>query len=161
MDRFVKAVNNMDSTVLVPSRLKDMDVGGRVSPPPNMQVEDLHTFFTVLNDVKNELLWGPDLGNGLQILSSTTFNSGLRVPSVTTHSSHKRQPSDGSLGSTASDLETDNDSVSDYTDAPEQSMQLATAFRVHLQGLHTILHQLADSADYLSARYQEEVETSQ
>lgn len=42
------------------------------------------------------------------------------------------------------------------------SSHLATAFKYHLQGLHTILQQLSDSADFLVDQYQQEVmETSQ
>ena len=37
------------------------------------------------------------------------------------------------------------------------SSHLATAFKYHLQGLHTILQQLSDSADYLVDQYQQEV----
>lgn len=167
MDRFVKSVNNMQSTVLIPNRLRDMDVNnGRVSPPHPVHADDLHSFFTMLNDVKNELLWGPGSailsGSSQAAMGSVSMSSILRVPSVT--QSHKRQPSSGSLGSAASDPDTDSESISDFgaseRDSLEQSMQLASAFRHHLQGLHTILHQLADSADYLAARYQEEVEPS-
>ncbi|OQR77641.1 mid1-interacting protein 1 isoform 1 [Tropilaelaps mercedesae] len=88
--------------------------------------------------------------------------------------SHKRQASNGSLGSAASsDPETDNDSssLSDFADGPvpegspengsvEPTASLSNAFRVHLNALHSILQQMADSADYLSSRYQHELEPS-
>lgn len=61
-------------------------------------------------------------------------------------------------------LECDLDSELDYmstdrTDCcAEQSLHLASAFKHHLQGLHTILQQLTSSADYLTRNYQLEVD---
>lgn len=171
MDRFVKAVNNMDSTVLVPSRLQDMDVRNENSKfsrclPAGLSSTDVYTFYIMLKDVKNELLWGPTVVPPAHSLSS----SGRSSPSNTRVMKHVRQPSDDSLGSTGfpsdqetdSDIEsvvTDRDSVDEQTSAPPEN-HLASAFRHHLLGLHTILHELADSADYLSTRYQEEIEAS-
>lgn len=171
MDRFVKAVNNMDSTVLVPSRLQDMDVSNENSKfsrclPADLSNTDVYRFYIMLKDVKNELLWGPTVVPPAPSLSS----SGRSSPSNTRVMKHVRQPSDDSLGSTGfpSDQETDSDIESVVTDrdsVDEQSSNppgnhLASAFRHHLLGLHTILHELADSADYLSSRYQEEIEAS-
>lgn len=230
MDRFVKAVNNMDATVLVPSKLRDMDVnspGGshlkrihRRVPPALANTPDLYSFYLMLNEVKKELLWGPGtgavaaatMGSSLLAFSgrssprdttSCIHSSSSIASSVLTHSSghsssaashslnshstsnqsnssncstkqHSRQPSDDSLGSlgssTVSSSEQDTDSEVDslLTDSrdsgrdtvDEHTSHMAAAFRHHLQGLHTILHQLADSADYLSSRYQEEIDAS-
>lgn len=200
MDRFVKAVNNVSSTVLVPSKLRDMEIPGRkVSRriPPVLANTDLYSFYVMLHDVKKELLWGP----GTAAVAAATMmgsvvganhSSGRSTPrttsSLTTSSSstasstlleqqqqllqakqHHRQASDDSLrslGSTASSSDPDTDSEVDslLTDrmdresVDEHTSHLANAFRHHLQGLHTILHQLADSADYLSIRYQEEID---
>ena len=65
MDRFVKAVNNMSSTVLVPSKLRDMDIHSNrkmTRIPPALANTDLYSFYLMLNDVKKELLWGPTTG---------------------------------------------------------------------------------------------------
>jgi len=166
MDRFVKSVNNMDSTVLVPSKLRDMDIP---SPklqriPPALANTDLHSFYLMLNDVKKELLWGP--GTASTVSANLIPLSGRSSPREL---KHIRQPSDdslGSMGSTASsssDQDTDSEADSMITDRDsidEHTSHLAAAFRHHLQGLHTILHQLADSADFLSSRYQEEIDAS-
>lgn len=170
MDRFVKSVNAMDALVLLPSKLKDMDmisssahngVSSRASRvPPALANTDLHSFFCMLNDVKKELLWGPGTAAMMIPMSGRSSPRELK---------HIRQPSDdslGSLGSTASsssDQDTDSDADSMMTDRDsidEHTSHLAAAFRHHLSGLHTILHQLADSADYLSSRYQEEIDAS-
>lgn len=172
MDRFVKCVNNMDSTVLVPSKLRDMDIpSGNVKMqriPPALANTDLHSFYLMLNDVKKELLWGP--GTAQATATTMVPVSGRSSPrELGSKHGHVRQPSDdslGSLGSTASsssDQDTDSDADSMMTDRDsidEHTSHLASAFRHHLQGLHTILHQLADSADYLSSRYQEEIDAS-
>ncbi|XP_054706650.1 mid1-interacting protein 1A-like [Uloborus diversus] len=184
IDRFVRSVNNMDETVLVPSRLRDMEVQNRRKncppPPVGLQHQDLYSFYSMLKDVKNELLWGPSsVGATLfPVVSSLSGMSSPRRPpmsimmtsgmpmGMTMGMTTTRQPSDDGLGSStgcSSDQDTDSDFESIMTDREsmimEQTSHLATAFRHHLHGLHAILHQLADSADYLSKRYQEEIES--
>lgn len=189
IDRFVRTVNNMDATVLVPSRLKDMEVQNRRKncppPPPGLQHhQDLYSFYSMLKDVKNELLWGPtSLGSTLfpvagslsgmssprrppMSMMSMSMSAGMTMGMTMGMMTTPRQPSDDGLGSStgcSSDQDTDSDFESIMTDREsmimEQTSHLATAFRHHLHGLHAILHQLADSADYLSSRYQEEIET--
>lgn len=216
MERFVCSVNNMHSTILVPSRLRDMQLDGRVPAPHPIKADDLHSFYEILNDVKNELLWGPGStllsaqGQSIHFqtnpsptnsnsttstmslssctlgsLSKPSMTSILRAPSV---QEHVKRTSGDSLGSTGSDQDTDSDSLSESMmtdresvemkrakmdsdsisdsstsgdrDGMEHGRHLASAFRHHLQGLHVILHQLADSADYLANRYQQEIEPS-
>lgn len=252
MERFVRSVDNMQHTILIPSRLRDMQLDGRVPPPHPIKADDLHSFYGVLNEVRDELLWGPGsalLGSASsssqqqssfrsvtssasitsQCSSSVSYYSApvaahggigdyehyhrhrgrrgtvLRAPSVL--GALAKKPSESSLGSAAgSDQDTDSDSLSEsmvLTDSDmgkrpgaaqgaghlvaksamdmeslsdmtgseegpggrgddsglEHGRHLASAFRHHLQGLHVILQQLADSADYLAARYQEEVDS--
>lgn len=153
MDRFVTAVNNMDATVLVPSRLRDMDITKPL--PSSINNPDLYSFYNMLKDVKNELLWGPSVSsNALELTNQNATSSNSR---------HIRQPSDGSLGSTGScsDQETDSDMDSLMTESSaEQTFKLSSAFRHHMQGLHSILHELANSANYLTSLYQEEVDAT-
>lgn len=181
MDRFVKSVNNMSATVLVPSKLRDMDMPSAKEShvPPALANTDLYSFYLMLNDVKKELLWGP--GTGVAAAATLVAgSSGRSSPRDSTSSlkQHVRQPSDDSLrslGSTASssDADTDSESIDSVlmsdrdtsssttgATADEHTSHLAAAFRHHLQGLHTILHQLAESANFLSSRYQEEIDAS-
>ena len=275
MDRFVKSVNNMDSTVLVPIKLRDMDIGqcgdgnyktSRCQPPTILQNGDLYAFYVMLHDVKKELLWGPSTAlstiatfvptstlNGsstimnhfsglptgsnpsVTIVNSShhcrsasttstpmltgttsaatvrpaTSNGSLRqltgssvslmsmdtpsAPALVTsrkqpkhQNTHSRQPSDDSLGSLDSaastfDLDKSNDMDSESEvdsllqdresaagksgnsgnggQQDDHTLHLAASFKYHLQGLHTILHQLADTADFFCQRYQEEVDS--
>ncbi|XP_045771690.1 thyroid hormone-inducible hepatic protein [Maniola jurtina] len=48
MEKFVKAVTTMDETVLVPSRLMDLEQEGD---------DDPFSLYAMLNDLKTELLW--------------------------------------------------------------------------------------------------------
>ncbi|XP_022662175.1 uncharacterized protein LOC111263646 [Varroa jacobsoni] len=244
MERFVRSVDNMHATILVPSKLRDMQLDGRVPPPHPIKASDPHSFYSVLNDVKDELLWGP----GSALLSSEHPGQSLQLsrPHSSSHQPHSSAPTPmstnssslggcsnssssnsyhhnsmssshplglatsgrnhvlrapsvlglkktESFGSAGSDQDTDSDSLSESMltdpemqgvlkqvsgsktdseslsdttgseegrDSLEHGRHLASAFRHHLQGLHVILHQLADSADYLAARYQQEIESS-
>ncbi|KAJ6222120.1 hypothetical protein RDWZM_000665 [Blomia tropicalis] len=179
MDRFVKSVNNMDATVLVPSRLRDMETVPLKSSnqsaingiPSTLTNTDLHSFYLMLNNVKKELLWGPGS------MPSTSHGYAMRGTNIAIDRAnsivssrpikHSRECSDdslGSLGSTASSTASDTDSdidsmLTDRDSIDDHTSHLSVAFSHHLQGLHSILHQLADSADYLSTRYQEEVDS--
>ncbi|OQR68453.1 mid1-interacting protein 1 isoform 1 [Tropilaelaps mercedesae] len=178
MDRFVKSVANMDSTVLVPSRLRDLDAtAGKVTPPAAVRSGDLHSLFSMLHDVKKELLWGspgrsPEQSPDLNLLGgrdtasykgqhdSQQFSHGasLRVPSVNSlQGLHRRHLSTGSVASGISDADTDVESLCDFVEG-DYGTQLASTFRLHLHGLQSILQQLAESADYLSERYLEDIE---
>ncbi|XP_013416399.1 mid1-interacting protein 1-B-like [Lingula anatina] len=70
MNKFVQAVDSMDSTVMIPSRLRDMDI--EIIPDTNNSQEkavipvgmemnntDLLSCYRMLNAVKNELVRGP------------------------------------------------------------------------------------------------------
>ena len=175
MERFVKAVDNVKATVLVPSKLRDMDIAGQKKgrvPAALVNADSLHSFYVMLEEVKEGLLWGPATG------AVTAATTAAPTPVAACDRKHVRRPSDDSLPSSfvassastpASDQDTDSEADSLLADreslcvaasAEHASSHLAAAFRHHVQGLHTVLHQLADSADYLCLRYQEEVEAS-
>ncbi|XP_013791397.1 mid1-interacting protein 1-B-like [Limulus polyphemus] len=162
MDRFVNSVSSMDSTVLIPSRLRDMETEGdniKKRPPPFISKSDLFSLYLSLHDINNELLWGPST------CVSTSSSSGSETGAI----KHTLPSSKGSTelrsGNSVSDSDSQGDSdLDNITNDPEltkrdaETKHLANAYRYHLQGLYTILHQLADFADYLSSRYQEEVD---
>jgi hypothetical protein len=204
MQRFEKSVSNVSSTVLVPSRLRDMEVPGKKEsriPPALANTDNLYNFYVMLHDVKKELNWGPGTGAvaaatmgstgsaSLASSASSSGSSGRSTPRSVGSSMgsttglldnnkrlngnpvHQRQTSDesmkslGSAASSSGSSDTDSEVDSLLTDRldrtcleDEDTSHLAIAIRHHLQGLHTMLHQLADSADFLSRRYQEEIE---
>ncbi|XP_074098154.1 uncharacterized protein LOC141526899 isoform X2 [Cotesia typhae] len=66
MEKFVKAVNEMDETILVPSRLLDLAVGdagdtvcqkGKSTIKDTMPNTDLYRLYNIVNTLKVELLW--------------------------------------------------------------------------------------------------------
>ena len=73
MNRFVHAVNIMDETVMIPSKLQDMEVSNKPmitsSPTSNKSAlvpatdatspGDLYNYYTMLNAIKCELVRGP------------------------------------------------------------------------------------------------------
>lgn len=119
MNKFVHAVNIMDVTVMIPSKLHDMET---ITPTPatnnsaliptvdKTAPSDLYNFYTMLNAIKSELVRGPT-----------------------------------------------EDDEEENVHADEHSRQTAAMFRHHLKGLFNVLHQLTDSANFLTGRYQEEL----
>jgi len=135
MGRFVKAVDNMDETIMIPSRLMDMSVSGSVTDQ-NMNdskallvkknvkngsrnQEDLYNFYTMLNAVKTELTISP-----------------ADVTWVTDEEIEGKE-----AGTHQSDI----------------AGNAAALFRHHLKGLFTVLDTMTDTADFLTMRYQEDV----
>lgn len=66
MNTFVKAVNEMEDTILIPSRLLDMAPESKEDPKAIVPIEsgngqnnDLFAFYQMLNAIKQELVQGP------------------------------------------------------------------------------------------------------
>ncbi len=115
MEKFARAVANMDETVMVPCKLMDVPVGSdpeldqRVPRRSramirDMQAADLHSLYSTLNQLKNELIWGPRLENGpsAQINvsnnnSSSSMSSSMSSSSSTSSSSNSSQSSGGQV----------------------------------------------------------------
>jgi len=129
MKHFIEAVNDMDSTVMIPSRLIDMQLhvdneeeqmnktNGNVNNSlvkTNIANRDLFTYFTLLRTIKRDLVKG------------TMSNSGTE------------------------------DSDSSEEEDCEQAKQAAGLFREHLRGLFNVLEQLTEMAKCLTSKYQQE-----
>lgn len=72
--------------MLMPSRLRDMDVDSSAIESTGLYLQgDLHSYFTMLNDAKNVLLWGPQPGHFGQFSSQTSFGSQVSTPSSSGH----------------------------------------------------------------------------
>lgn len=158
MDRFVLAVDNMNETVMVPSRLMDMSPFDENDSSNNNNnnfnkgsAVDLHAFYTMLNSVKTELIWGA--GGSIDV-----DNNGKRIPPRTTALPARRLSTVSSLSLSDSEPDTESCSESDSgLEFEDQSANIARNFRRHLVGLYDALQQLTDTADVLTCRYQEEV----
>lgn len=129
LNKFVQAVNVMDETVMIPSRLKDMEMESAVKNPEikeennNMAIvpiinpgTDLYSFYKMLNTIKKELISG--------------------------------KPGEEEQAVTSSDSEDDS--------AEDSSKQTAELFRHHLQGLFSVMNQLTNTAKVLTDKYESE-----
>lgn len=124
LNNYVQAVNDMDETVMIPSKLKDMEI----STNPEITVEnnnkallptvtpgtDLFSFYRLLNVIKQEIITGPQ-----------------------------------------SDDEEEEAQDGEPTDT--SARKTAAAFRHHLRGLFNVMHQMTETAKYLTNRYETEV----
>ncbi|XP_075970094.1 mid1-interacting protein 1A [Anticarsia gemmatalis] len=127
MEKFVKMVNVMDETVLVPSRLMNL---------PQEGDDDPFSMFSMLNDLKTELLWS--------------------AGDAEEHVERGRRVSD--LSDTESDASSAaGDSGIEGEDERESAARAAAACRRHLRGLRRSLRQLTAAAAHLTRSYQEEV----
>jgi len=196
MEKFVKAVNDMDETILVPCRLMDLKVGDAGDTVVDMKTSlkhpgsgssekrkfslndmtstDLYNLYTMVNSVKNELLWGQNVAPEENDERQKSPNSGIgTVTSASVSSSvkgHFRRPSTVSMTSTNStasisdsDSEAGNENDSgieaeeNNRQDPNCSLKVAESFRRHLRGLHHSLQQMTEAALYLTARYQNDI----
>jgi len=166
MDKFVRTVEDMNETILVPCRLMDMKVGDDVKVENDnrnakrmlneLSSTDLYSFYSMLNTVKNELLWGNK--GPLEKSESVTSETG----SV---KGHVRRSSTVSLTSSTSvsDIDSEGGSVNEVeTDSgveneEDYAQQVAENFRRHLHGLHHCLRELTSAADFVTSRYQSDV----
>lgn len=79
MDRFVNCIEKMESTILVPSRLKDLQID-------NEQVSllgqsDAYGLYLMMLEIRQELLWGPTSGTSTVALELTSNFNNLTLSS--------------------------------------------------------------------------------
>lgn len=124
LNNYVQAVDDMDETVMIPSKLKDMEITSN----PEITVEnnnkallptvtpgtDLFSFYRLLNVIKQEIITGPQSDD------------------------EEEEAHDGEQTDTA-------------------ARKTAAAFRHHLTGLFNVMHQMTETAKYLTNRYETEV----
>ncbi|XP_064117244.1 mid1-interacting protein 1A-like [Macrobrachium nipponense] len=185
MDRFVKAVNNMNETIMVPCRLLDMEV---VAQKPSSKVPKLlknggdpYSYYSLLNSVKNDLILGASSNDED---TTTTDRTPMMLPSInstrwtdegeTRDEAKKealRRQSTMSLASDSSSNTSEMDSVAetcsesaeddDRSSEGEENTLVANnvtqALHSHLVGLHACLKNLTDTATYITDCYKESV----
>ncbi|KRT84764.1 hypothetical protein AMK59_897 [Oryctes borbonicus] len=177
MERFVRSVNTMDDTILVPCRLMDMKVGDEQDPTDHKQNSkskhdinntlnsaDLLDLYNMLHSIKADLLWckGEHLEKDEESQKNTnSSNTHLTVKG------HVRRPSTVSVTSTNSvssisdtESETGNEIDSGIEEPPcvtDRTQQVAQNFRRHLYGLTKSLKQFTEAAQYLTNRYQYDI----
>ncbi|XP_059480162.1 mid1-interacting protein 1-B isoform X2 [Neocloeon triangulifer] len=162
MEKFVKAVNVMDETILVPSRLMDLKISDEITGKDlaksrrrlakDLNNTDLYSVYNMINGVKNELLWGQSASNGPS-----------EGPEETTQvvKGHIRRPSTVSVASTSSAVSTTSDTDSETgiendigSESEDYAQTVSDKFKHHLHGLFNCLDHMTEAASYLTARYQ-------
>lgn len=181
MDRFVKAVNNMNETVMVPCRLLDVSVD--TTKPPHKLPSMLkgstnpYSLYNVLNSVKNDLIWGPtsnddDENENNSSVSSPFVNNTRWSDSgpASTTSDHvkghfRRQSTLSTISMASSTSDGESEGCCDGSEGGDSGLEgeegeannVMDALRSHLMGLHLCLNNLTDTASYITDRYQDEV----
>jgi hypothetical protein len=193
MDKFVKAVKDMDEKILVPHRLIDLKMGDSGDAAVEMKTSskhpvsantgkrsksilndvasiDLYNMYTMLNSLKNELLWGQNKAPEEDDEKQKSQNAGNGSDPSEAVKGHCRLPSNVSMISTtstvsmsASDSETGTEDDSRMQSEEntgqdlDRSRQVAENFRRHLHGLHYSLLQMTEAAMYVTQRYENDV----
>lgn len=171
METFVKTVNKMDETILIPCRLMDQKVGDEQDPAYNQNSKTKHTpsvhpmfhsadlfdIYNMLNGAKDSLLWGQS--HDTAVLKISPVQQEVK--------GHFRRPSSVSVASTNStnSAMSDTDSESGGADSgieelitnEERAQKFAEDFRRHLHGLTSSLSQMTEAAQYLTWRYQYDI----
>ncbi|KAI8743728.1 mid1-interacting protein 1-B [Biomphalaria glabrata] len=133
INRFVQAVDLMDDTVMIPCRLRDIPVES--IPIPCLQEENNNKAVIPAIPVSGDLYHFYAM---LHAIRSEIIAGPLPI---------------------VDDDQSDNtdDSVDESDPIGENAKKTAAAFRYHLRGLFGLLHQMTETAKYLSNRYEREV----
>jgi len=178
IEKFVKTVNAMDETILVPCRLMDLKVGDDQDPicdqhshkskskhsvVQTLGSADLFQIYTMLRNVKDGLQWGSKF-QPVQDIQESTLVTPLPIKG------HIRRPSTVSVGSTNSSTSALSDSDSEAGSSNENDSgieevvpeeccteRIAHDFQRHLLGLTSSLRQMTEAAQYLVWRYQHDI----
>ena len=181
IENFIESVNEMNGTVLIPSKLRDLDVA------QNELNDDLHQYFRMINTVKRDL-FEPSLNEDSNAFKpkrkisktlvqrkeeveasvpfrerkiSSVFNNQLAATPLERKSSNGSPSS--SRVSSCSDLasingqDSENNSVADLK--LKSSAQLTDQFTHHLRQMYHILDHFTKAAVYITEQYLEQIES--
>jgi hypothetical protein len=179
MERFVQTVDDMNETILVPCRLMDLKFDQQAqastghSGAPNVVVAggetkrlmqnlnglDLFQFYSMLNTVKNDLMWG-NKSQAATASCNNPINSQITPqppqPQPAEVKGHARRPSTVSTTSSTSASDTEFSELNEDSGVEaeeEYSQHMADSFHHHLSGLQQCLRDLTIAADYVTTRY--------
>lgn len=144
MNQFVQAVEEMDRTIMIPSKLQDIDF-------PGVQLYDQSTHISSRTGTNNNnnadlVPLSPALAAKTDLFTCYKMLNAVRSELSSTHPA-----------AVGGSLTFPEEEPEERTDTDEQSQQVAAAFRHHLQGLFGVLHQMTSVAETVTTRYQEEL----
>ena len=182
MNRFVGAVNDMDDTVMIPCKLKDIPVedsncnqsveADRISVTSSD--ENILMNFTGSMPVSQEQVSGLIEPNSKPAADSDLYSFYKMLKSIKTElvrgpEVDAEESNDSATEMPVPEAETDSDYLSSDTSECSDVIcsnccqgdlypqDTATHFRHHLRGLYGILKQLTGTANFLTSRYQQEL----
>ncbi|KAK2720456.1 uncharacterized protein LOC136036470 isoform X3 [Artemia franciscana] len=181
MDKFVKAVANMNENILVPRKLMDGKVGSDSNLEVNiasksrsfirnLQAADLYNLYQTLNNMKTELIWATspnDEENAPEVTRPQKRKTFARRTSVTSMPMSSASSISTAISDTDSEIGTDQDTEDSGVEIERDStldeneedcvQKAASQFMRHLFGLRKSLEHLTDTANYLTRRYHLEI----
>jgi hypothetical protein len=145
IDQFAESINMMNEAVLVPSKLRDIEVSEtldfEIAPKT-----DLYQYYAMLNSVKD------DLFNGL-----TTAEDGAN--NNNNNNKCDRQSSDEAFTSLTSLSSLSSGGLDgEPLSFQDRANQLTGLFVQHLHSLYAILQHFSKAAKYITKRYHQEIE---
>ena len=163
IDRFTEAINAMNEAVLVPSKLKDIEVSESDSTE-EIEFEiapktDLYQYYAMLNNVKDDIYNGLSIGD--EILVNGTNNGTNHSTCSNNNVSNgrwDRQQSDEAFNSLTSFSSLSASLDGEPVSFEDRANQLMSVFMQHLQSLYGILQHFTKAAEYITKRYQDEIE---
>ncbi|XP_017762748.1 PREDICTED: uncharacterized protein LOC108552620 isoform X2 [Eufriesea mexicana] len=162
MERFIRTVREMEDTILIPSRLLDLTVG---DSQDRLQLEgirgsivkatidntDLYRLYSMISQMKIEILWSQDHMNTFQDENEDSepterfkyIKSSSSMQSICTSSNSE------------SNITIENYSETDDEDAVSHAVR---SFKRHLRGLYHNIEKMTLAAEYLTLRYQNDID---
>ena len=161
IDRFAEAINAMNEAVLVPSKLKDIEVSeSEANDILDFDIApktDLYQYYSMLNNVKDDLFNGLSIGDDL-LTNNNNNNNNYNNNNNGNNSRWDRQQSDEAFNSLTSfsslSVSIDGEPVS----FEDRANQLMSVFMQHLQSLYGILNHFSKAAEYITKRYHQEID---
>jgi len=178
IENFIESVNEMNGTVLIPSKLQDLEVAN------NSLNDDLFQYYRMINAVKKDLFepnHKDDYQNNIftpkRKISSALIQRKEKVEASVPFKERKissvvnmtglvmldRKSSSGSTSpmSSCSDLTSMNGNEIENLDdlSAKSSAQLTDQFSHHLRSMYTILDHFTKAATYITDQYSQQVES--
>ncbi|KAL1493472.1 hypothetical protein ABEB36_011518 [Hypothenemus hampei] len=174
IEKFVKTVNVMDETILVPCRLMDLKVGDDQDPvleklkkskhsvQQTLDSTDLFEIYNMLKNVKDGLLWGGkqsmDIQETTSLVPQLSIKGHIRRPSTVSVASTNSSASGMSDSESEAGSGNENDSgIEEVVPEECRTERIALDFQRHLSGLTSSLRQMTEAAQYLTWRYQHDI----
>lgn len=178
INNFIDSVNQMNQIVLIPSKLRDIEVdptnfNTKSCVPPRT---DLYYYYNLLNSIKNNITTGTFTGfNSFNENNNVIVNHDepqqqrktlirqnseeSNLSSMTSYNgSGSSSPSQSSPSTPCSSVNFDS---GDWTSNEDRTSQLTSALMQHLHSLYSILSYFTNAAEYIGQKYQREVESDQ